>query len=163
MIFQENDFLKVINLEYGHRCRSEPVEAAIHSLQAKGVELEKFWANASAELTGELEETTGKEQEKKLEYSFMEFPVDFTKDSLEKVRSKFMFPSNLMEIKEFEMHKCNFCKMNFLIWFWRISFPLGTTRRYLRFRLLPKQNQEIHFTKITFMHFKLGWVNLILY
>ena len=84
-LFQEKAFLKVINLEYGHRCRAEPVEAAVYSLEAKGEELDKFRANASAELTVELEETTDEEEERKLEYSSMELPVDFTKEYLAKV------------------------------------------------------------------------------
>ena len=82
-IFQEKEFLDVINLEYGHRCRADPVEAAIYSLQAKGEYLDKFKANASAELTVELEETVDEAQ--KIKYSSVELPLDFTKEYLEKV------------------------------------------------------------------------------
>ena len=82
--FQTKEFLDVVNLEYGHRCRANPVEAAIYSLQAKAEYLHKFRANASAELTVELEETVDEQQ--KLKYSSMELPLDFTKEYLEKVR-----------------------------------------------------------------------------
>ena len=75
----------MINLEYGHRCRADPVEAAIYSLQAKGIELEKFWANASAELTVEVEETAEEQNQKKQERSFVELPLDFAKEYLAKV------------------------------------------------------------------------------
>ena len=82
--FQEKELLDVINLEYGHRCRAEPVEAAIYSLEAKGENLEKFRAIATAEVTVELEENT-EQQEKKYEYSSMELPVDFSKEDVAKV------------------------------------------------------------------------------
>ena len=74
----------MINLEYGHRCRADPVEAAVYSLQSKGVTVEKFRANASTEVTVELEKTT--EQEKQHGYSSMELPVDFSKEDVAKVR-----------------------------------------------------------------------------
>ena len=90
--------MKVINLEYGHRCRAEPVEAAVYSLEATGVYIHKFRANASAELTVELEETADEEQEKKLEYSSMELPLDFTREYLEKVRPISYFHSNMKSI-----------------------------------------------------------------
>ena len=82
--------MKVINLEYGHRCRSEPVEAAIYSLEAKGEELEKFRANASTELTVELEETTKEQSQKKQERFFLELPLDFTKEYLAKVKTSYI-------------------------------------------------------------------------
>ena len=89
--------MKVINLEYGHRCRADPVEAAIYSLEAKGEELEMFRANASAELTVELEEVAEEEQKteettdedgrqkrqqqgRKQERSSVELPIDFTRE-----------------------------------------------------------------------------------
>ena len=77
--------MDVINLEYGHRCRAEPVEAAIYNLQAKGEELEKFRANAFAELTVELENTEEEENQRKQKHTSMELPLDFTKEYLEKV------------------------------------------------------------------------------
>ena len=80
--FQEKQCLKVINLEYGHRCRADPVEAAIYSLEAAGEYLHKFKANASAELTVELEgkKQRRKQQERKQERSAVELPIDFTRD-----------------------------------------------------------------------------------
>ena len=77
--------MKVINLEYGHRCRADPVEAAIYSLEAAGEYLDKFKANGSAELTVELEEATGEQSQKKQERFFLELPIDFTKEYLAKV------------------------------------------------------------------------------
>ena len=76
--------MDLINLEYGHKCRTAPVEAAIYSLQAKGEELEKFRAFAVAEVTVDLEESTEK-QEKTQESSSLELPVDFTRDDVAQV------------------------------------------------------------------------------
>ena len=73
----------MINLEYGHRCRADPVEAAIYSLQAKGKEFERFRANVTAEVTVELEST---DVEKKQQRSSLELPVDFSKEDLMKAK-----------------------------------------------------------------------------
>ena len=75
----------MINLEYGHRCRAKPVEAAIYSLKAKGEEHERFRAFATAEVTVELE--TKDQQEKKNEISTLELPVDFSREDVAKVKS----------------------------------------------------------------------------
>ena len=83
--FQEKDLLDVINLEYRHRCRAEPVEAAIYSLEAKGEELEMFRANASAELTVELGEATRQQTQRKQKHTSLELPLYFTKEYLGKV------------------------------------------------------------------------------
>ena len=61
------------------------MEAAIYSLQAKGIELDKFRANALAELTVELQETTEEQNQRKLKHTSLELPVDFTKEYFEKV------------------------------------------------------------------------------
>ena len=74
----------MINLEYGHKCRSAPVEAAVYSLEATGKELERFRANATAEVTVDVET---KDQEKKQQRSSLELPVDFSKEDLAKVRT----------------------------------------------------------------------------
>ena len=79
---QTKDLLDVINLEYGHRCRAEPVEAAVYILEAKRKLLKKFRANATAELTIELEETT---DDKKQEHSPLELAVDFSREDVAKV------------------------------------------------------------------------------
>ena len=74
----------MINLEYGHRCRADPVEAAVYSLEATGMELERFRANATAEVTVDLENT--EKQEKKQEHSCQEIPVDFSREDVAKVK-----------------------------------------------------------------------------
>ena len=73
----------MINLEYGHRCRAKPVEAAVYSLQAKGEEFEKFRAYAAAEVTVDLEETT---EQGKTVNSCLELPVNFSRDDVAKVK-----------------------------------------------------------------------------
>ena len=76
--------MDVINLEYGHRCRADPVEAAVYSLQAAGEEVDRFRANATADVTVELEETA-EQKEKKQECSSLELPVDFSREDVAKV------------------------------------------------------------------------------
>ena len=71
--------LDVIDLDYCHKCRDPPFEAAIYSLEAEGEELEKFRADANAQLTIELEE------QGKMECSTVALPVDFSKEDLAKV------------------------------------------------------------------------------
>ena len=73
----------MINLEYGHRCRTDPVEAAIYSLKAKGKELKWFGANATAEVTVDLE--TEDQENKQQESSSLELPVDFSREDVAKV------------------------------------------------------------------------------
>ena len=75
----------MINLEYKHRCRHEPIEAAIYSLRANVEELEMFRANASVDLTVDVEESTDEQGERKQERSCLELPVDFSKDDVTKV------------------------------------------------------------------------------
>ena len=76
----------MLKLEYGHKCRSVPVEAAIYSLEAKGEELVKFRAFAMADLTVDLED------EKKQEQSSLELPVNFSKEDVVKVSIKALLP-----------------------------------------------------------------------
>ena len=73
-----------VNLEYGHRCRADPVEAAVYSLQATGEEVDRFRANATAEVTVDLESKD--QEEKKQEHSSLELPVDFIKEEVAKVK-----------------------------------------------------------------------------
>ena len=82
--FQTKELLDVINLEYGHRCRADPVEAAVYSLEATEKELERFRADVNAEVTVALEETA-EQKEKKQECSSLELPVDFSRDDVAKV------------------------------------------------------------------------------
>ena len=76
---QEKDLLDVMELDSCHKCRGPPFEAAIYSLEAEGEKLGKFRADVNAELTVELEEQDKKER------SFMELPVDFTKEEVTRV------------------------------------------------------------------------------
>ena len=74
----------MINLEYGHRCRAAPVEAAIYGLEAKSEEPESFQANATAEVTVDLE--TPDLQEKTQERNYLELLVDFSEEDVAKVK-----------------------------------------------------------------------------
>ena len=71
--------MDVLELDYCHKCRGPQFEAAVYSLEAEGEVLEKFRADVNAELTVELEEQDKKER------SFMELPVDFTKEDVARV------------------------------------------------------------------------------
>ena len=69
----------MIEIDSCHKCREPPFEAAIYSLQAEGKVLEKFRADANAELTVELEE------QQVIERSSLQLPVDFTKGDVARV------------------------------------------------------------------------------
>ena len=71
--------MDVLELDYCHKCRGPPFEAAIYSLEAEGEVLEKFRADANAELTVELEE------QEVTERSSLALPVDFTKEDVARV------------------------------------------------------------------------------
>ena len=73
----------MINLECGHRCRADPVEAITYSLQADGEELKKFKANAAAELTIDVEE---QDIEKEKRYD-MEVPLNVLREDIAGVSS----------------------------------------------------------------------------
>ena len=75
---QEKELSEVISLECGHRCRADPVEATTYSLQAEGEELQKFRANAAAELTVEVEE---QDIEKEETYD-MEVPLNVLQEGV---------------------------------------------------------------------------------
>ena len=79
MFLQEKNFLDVINLECEHRCRAEPVEAAVYSLEAEVQDLKKFRGTSKMELTVEVE-SSEQEEEKKTEHCLLELPVDVTKE-----------------------------------------------------------------------------------
>ena len=76
---KEKRLLDILELDYCHKCRGPPFEAAIYSLEAEGEVLEKFRADVNAELTVELEEQEERER------SFMALPVDFTKEDVARV------------------------------------------------------------------------------
>ena len=69
-----------------HRCREiEPCEATIYSLQAE--KLETFSATSKTELMLAVEGTSEEGQPKKRkQFSYLELPVDFSKESVAKVR-----------------------------------------------------------------------------
>ena len=100
LILQKKRFLDVINVEYGHRCRAEPIEAAIYSLAAKCVGFDKFRATATAQLTVDIDETSAKQEEKKTEQFSLELPVDFSKEKVAKVRLRF---ANKLKESEIEL------------------------------------------------------------
>ena len=61
-LFQEVALLDVINLEYSHRCRADPVEAALYNLEAKREGIERFRAVATVDLTFDLDESTDQQE-----------------------------------------------------------------------------------------------------
>ena len=71
--------MDVLELDYCHKCRGPPFEAAIYSLEAEGEVLEKFRGDVNAELTVELE---GQDE---TERSSLALPVDFTKEDVTRV------------------------------------------------------------------------------
>ena len=79
IFLKKKALLDVIELDYCHKCRDPPFEAAIYSLEAKGEVFEKFRADVTAELTVELEE------QDKTERSSLALPVDFTKEDVARV------------------------------------------------------------------------------
>ena len=83
---QEKDLLAVIGPGNVHRCSGDPIEAGCYYLEAEGAMIEKFRAKGKAELKIDIEEGSSEEQQKtKPEYSVVELPVDFTKESLTRV------------------------------------------------------------------------------
>ena len=69
-----------------HRCRKiQPFEAAVYSLQAD--KLERFAAISKVELTVTVDAKSDEVQrKKKKQFSSLELPVDFSKESVAKVR-----------------------------------------------------------------------------
>ena len=69
-----------------HRCREiQPFEATVYSLQAD--KLERFAAISKVELTVTVDAKSDEEQrKKKKQFSSLELPVDFSKESVAKVR-----------------------------------------------------------------------------
>ena len=72
-----------------HRCREPPCEAAVYNLMTEGKKHGKFRANSRAELTVEVGESSDPQQEKKIERSSLELPVDFSEEDVAKVRLMF--------------------------------------------------------------------------
>ena len=72
--FQKKDLSEVINLECGHRCRADPIEATTYSLKAEGKGLKKFKAEAAAKLKVKVE----KQDKVKKETYHMQVPLNLS-------------------------------------------------------------------------------------
>ena len=88
MNFQEIKLLDVVGSGNIHRCREiEPHEATIYSLQTGG--LDTFSAISKTELIltvdGTLEDDEEQQKNKRKQYSVLELPVAFSKESVLKV------------------------------------------------------------------------------
>ena len=71
--------MDVIELDYCHKCREPPFEAAIYSLEAEGEVMQKFRADVNAELRVVLEEN------QKMERTTVALPVDFSREDITRV------------------------------------------------------------------------------
>ena len=87
-----------------HRCREPPCEAAVYNLKTEGEKHGKFRANSKAELTVEVGESSDPQQEKKIEHSSLELPVDFSEENVAKVR--LMFSPKLFKLFLFYLIIC---------------------------------------------------------
>ena len=77
--------LDVVRLDNCHRCRAEPFEASIYSLEATDKSLEIFKANFEAELTIEPDETVAQQSQEKPETSSLELRLNFSREDAVKV------------------------------------------------------------------------------
>ena len=75
----------MVRLDNCHRCRAEPFEATIYSLEATGKVLEIFKANFEAELTIEPDETAAQQSQEKHESSSLELRLNFSREDAVKV------------------------------------------------------------------------------
>ena len=78
-------------MDYCHKCRGPPFEAAIYSLEAEGEVLEKFRADVNTVLTVEIEESSNDQQETVKEHSYLALPVDFSKEDVARVNKIHIF------------------------------------------------------------------------
>ena len=62
-----------------HRCRGQPYEATIYSLQAESVQLETFEAMSKTELTLPVEASDEENPKKRKELTSLKLPVNFSK------------------------------------------------------------------------------------
>lgn len=62
-----------------HRCRGQPYEATIYSLQAESVQLETFEAMSKTELTLAVEASDEENLKKRKELTSLKLPVNFSK------------------------------------------------------------------------------------
>ena len=75
----------MVRLDNCHRCRAEPFEATIYSLEATDKATETFKANFEAELTMVPEETAAKQSQEKPETSSLELRLNFSREDAVKV------------------------------------------------------------------------------
>ena len=81
MSLQTKELVEVIDECNCHRCDSDPIEAGIYCLEAKGGLIEKFRSNAKAILTVEV----AKQQEKTTKKSAVNVRVDVPRQEPDKV------------------------------------------------------------------------------
>ena len=72
----------MVRLDNCHRCRAEPFEATIYSLEAADKALEIFKANFEAELAIEIDDSAAQQS---LECSSLELHLNFSRDDAVKV------------------------------------------------------------------------------
>ena len=75
----------MVRVENCHRCRPEPFEATIYSLEATGKALEIFKANFEAELTIEPDKAMTQQSQEKPESSSLELRLNFSREDAVKV------------------------------------------------------------------------------
>ena len=75
----------MVRLDNCHRCRSDPFEATIYSLESTDKELERFKANFETELTIEPDETAAQQSQLTLECSSLELRLNFSREDAVKV------------------------------------------------------------------------------
>ena len=75
----------MVRLDNCHRCRAEPFEATIYSLEATDKSLEIFKANFQAKLTIEPDETAAQQSQEKLKSSSLELRLNFSREDAVKV------------------------------------------------------------------------------
>ena len=94
----------MVRLDNCHRCRAEPFEATIYSLEATDKALELFKGNFQAALTIEVEETSTQQSQEKQER--MELPLNFSRTDAFKVR----LPTNELTLSKISVTRCHTVK-----------------------------------------------------
>ena len=123
--FQEKSLEDVIGPENTHRCRIHPHEAAIYSLEAEGENIDMFKAISKTELTLMVEETSDEQPEKKKEHSYVEFPVNFSKGDVAKVRLIAYRWEHYFHSISFNLSRSNLI-LGDLYYFHKFEIPLKT-------------------------------------
>ena len=120
---QKKELLDVVRLDNCHRCRAEPFEATIYSLEATDKALERFKGNFQTELTIEVEETSAQQSQEKQER--LELPLNFSKEDAVKVglsANELMFSKvgseNLVTLSVLFIELCLRLILSFCLSFW---------------------------------------------